>query len=497
MQRPKELRVFIYLRKSRTDIEEEKKAAEEGKEYDALARHKRNLLEVIKREGHILVDEFKEIVTGESIIERTEIQKMLKRMDNGDADAVLVMDIDRLGRGDMYDSGILERAFRYNNMMIITPTEVYDPADESWELIFNIKTMLARQEYKQITKRMQGGRIDKAKLGKSISKKPPYGYLRDENLKLYPDPETAWVVKKIFQMMKDGYGRQAVARELDRLEIVPPNAKRKKDGWSPSTITAIIKNEVYLGHIIWRKVAYTKRGGKYKKKKLPESEWIRKDNAHEPLVSQELFDAANQAHTGRWRPSTTSTKKLSNPLAGILKCELCGYTMLYQPRPNRPNDFIYCPKPQCRGQQKGALLPIVEEKILTVLEKYLDEFEITGQQKQHIDKSDMFLKQQAIDKKSKELDELTKQKNNLHDLLERGVYDIDTFMSRQQNISERMKKLEEEMLILKDEIAKEEMKEKNLNEYVPKAKKVLEAYRHTSDIEKKNKLLKSILEKAT
>lgn len=112
MQRPKELRVFIYLRKSRTDIEEEKKAAEEGKEYDALARHKRNLLEVIKREGHILVDEFKEIVTGESIIERTEIQKMLKRMDNGDADAVLVMDIDRLGRGDMYDSGILERAFR-------------------------------------------------------------------------------------------------------------------------------------------------------------------------------------------------------------------------------------------------------------------------------------------------------------------------------------------------------------------------------------------------
>lgn len=171
--------------------------------------------------------------------------------------------------------------------------------------------------------------------------------------------------------------------------------------------------------------------------------------------------------------------------------------MLYQPRPNRPNDFIYCPKPQCRGQQKGALLPIVEEKILTVLEKYLDEFEITGQQKQHIDKSDMFLKQQAIDKKSKELDELTKQKNNLHDLLERGVYDIDTFMSRQQNISERMKKLEEEMLILKDEIAKEEMKEKNLNEYVPKAKKVLEAYRHTSDIEKKNKLLKSILEKAT
>jgi site-specific DNA recombinase len=354
MIRPKNMDVFLYLRKSRADVDEERKAAAEGKEYDTLARHRGNLFEVIKREGHNLIATFEELVTGESIIERTEIQRMLKRMDSGEAEAVLVMDIDRLGRGDMYDAGILDRAFRYNNVKIITPTEMYDPEEESWELVFGIKTLVARQELKQITKRLQGGRRDKVKQGRSISKKPPYGYLRDENLKLYPDPDTAWVVKKMFEMMKAGSGRQTIAQELDRLEIHPPDPKRSN--WSPSTITAIIKNEVYLGHIIWGKITYLKRGGAYKRKKMPPEEWIKKENAHDPLVSQELFDAANQAHSGRWRPSTIESKSLSNPLAGILKCEVCNFTMLYQPKKDRPNDMIRCSQPSCKGVQKGAAL---------------------------------------------------------------------------------------------------------------------------------------------
>jgi DNA invertase Pin-like site-specific DNA recombinase len=495
MYRPRGLDIFDYLRKSRLDVEEERKAAAEGKEYDTLARHRRNLMDVIKREGHNLIDTFEELVTGESIVERTEIQKMLKRMDAGEVDAVLVMDVDRLGRGDMYDSGILDRAFRYNNVKLITPTEIFDPQDESWELVFGIKSLVSRQELKSITKRLQGGRRDKAKLGKSISKKAPYGYLRDTKLKLYPDPDRDWVVKKMFQMMKDGHGRQAIAQELDRLEIAPPDEKR--NFWSPSTITSIIKNEVYLGQIIWGKFSYTKRGGQYKKKKVPRENWIVKENAHEPLVSKELFDAANRAHTGRWKPSTTISHSLSNPLAGILKCDVCGYTMLFQPKKDRPSDMIRCSQPGCKGVQKGAALPIVEERILTVLEEYIKEFDISNRLEKPVENSIIPFKGKAVEKKQKELEELTKQKSNLHDFLERGVYDIDTFMARQQNIVDRMRKLEEETRQLKEEIYKEEMKNKNIFEFVPKVKKVLHAYRQTTDVEKKNRLLKTVLEKAT
>lgn len=494
MYRPNNLDVFIYLRKSRADLEEERKAAESGTEYDTLARHRRNLMEVLKRENHNLIHIFEELETGESIIERTEIQKMLKRMDDGEVDAVIVMDIDRLGRGDLYDSGLIDRAFRYNNIKLITPSEYYDPQDESWELVFGVKSLVARQELKSITKRLQGGRRDKAKLGRSISKKPPYGYLRDENLKLYPDPDTAWVVKKMFEMMKNGRGRQAIANELDSMGIAPPDPKR--DSWSPSTITAIIKNEVYLGVIIWGKVEYKKRGGKYKRKKTPPEQWVRKENAHDPLVSKELFETANVAHTGRWRPSTTATNVLSNPLAGVVMCELCGYSMLYQNRKDRPASMIYCTKPQCRGIQKGASLKLVEERILLALEEYTKEFEITADLDKKEEISVVPL-ERAMEKKQKETAEQHLQKNNLHDLLERNIYDIDTFMQRQNVIVSRINKLEEEIRLIRDEITKEKAMSKNIHEYVPKVKNVIEAYRQTEDIQKKNQLIKSILEKVT
>ena len=496
MYRPTNLDVFIYLRKSRKDIEEEKKAAEIGESYDTLQRNRNTLLAVVKKENHNIIDIFEEVVSGESIAERPEIQKLLREVETGIADAVLVMDIDRLGRGDMLDQGILDRAFRYSGTKIITPTEVYDPESETWELVFGIKSLVAREELKTITKRLQRGRRTSAAEGKSVSKKPPYGYLRDENLKLYPDPDTAWVVVKIFEMMRDGYGRQAIAAELDKLGVKPPNEKR--DFWSPSTITAIVKNEVYMGHIIWGKMKYVKQNGKYRRKKMPPERWNVKENAHEPLVSKELWEAANQAHSGRWRPSTVENKSLANPLAGVLKCGVCGYTMWYQPRPDRPNDLIRCANPKCKGVQKGALLPLVEERILQSLAKFVDDFEV---QEQMIEikeiQSVIPLKQKALEKKEKELQKLNVQKNNLHDLLERGVYTIEVFLERQQNIVDRIKKTQEEIEQLKQDIEKERLKEKNVNEYIPTVKKVLEAYHETDDIERKNRLLKSVLEKVT
>jgi site-specific DNA recombinase len=494
MSRENGLDIDLYLRKSRKDIEEEKKSASTGEDYDTLQRHRRQLLAVAKKENHNIMKVHEEIVSGESISERPQIQELIRRIEAGLIEGVLVVDLDRLGRGDMLDQGILDRAFRYSGTLLLTPTEVFDPTDESWELVFGVKSLVARQELKSITRRLQNGRIDSASEGKSITKKPPYGYLRDESLRLYPNPDTAWVVQKIFRMMKEGQGRIHIANELDKLGVSPPTPK--KEQWSPSSITAIIKNEAYLGHIIWGKIKHIKRGGKYHKQKVPREKWHMKENAHEPLVSKELFEEANQAHTGRWRPSTTQSRSLSNPLAGILKCGYCGYSMLYVPRPNRPNNTIRCAQPSCRGKQKSAALALVEDRLIQILEQYTREFNIASENKKH-DKTIVLLKEKAREKRQSELQDLTTQKNNLHDLLERGVYDIDTFLARQQNISERMKQIEQEIQQLDSEIQKETMRNKNIVEYIPKVRKILQAYQDTNDVERKNQLLKSILEKVT
>ncbi|EOA3906148.1 recombinase family protein, partial [Bacillus cytotoxicus] len=323
---------------------------------------------------------------------------------------------------------------------------------------------------------------------------PPYGYLRDNNLKLYPDPEKSWVIPKIFELMANGIGRQAIAQELDRLGIAPPEGEY----WNPSTISSIIKNEVYLGHIIWGKIRYTKQNGKYIRKKVSKERWQRHDNAHPPLVSEELFQKANTAHSKRWRPPTIKTKKLSNPLAGILLCELCGHSMLYQPRKDRPNPQVRCVQPSCKGVQKGASLALVEQRILDGLKQIIESFEIQEnmvQQKKR--KNNIHLQQKALEKKEQQMNNLQKQKSNLHDFLEKGVYDVDTFLERQKSIAVRLKTTQKAIEELKHEIKKILEKEKHIHEFVPRIKNVLEAYYATNDIEKKNHLLKSVLEKVT
>jgi site-specific DNA recombinase len=493
MSRFTDLSIFIYLRKSRKDLEEEKKAIEIGETYDTLERHRNTLFSVAKKERHHIVHIYEEVVSGESVYERPEIQEMLRQLETGIVDGVLVMDLDRLGRGDMLDQGLLDRAFRYSGTKIITPTEVYDPESETWELVFGIKSLVAREELKAITRRMQRGRVASASEGESITKRPPYGYRRDENLRLIPDINTAWVVKKMFEMMRDGHGRQAIANELDKLGIKPPNEKRKT--WSPSSITAIIKNEVYLGTIIWGQVKYVKRNGKYTKTKLPRNKWTIKENAHEPIVSAELFEQANRSHTGRWRPSTVVTKSLSNPLAGILKCGICGATMWLQPRKDRPNSYLRCASAGCRGVQKMSAFALVEESLLESLTELLEDLAIESRQEQVVDVSDVPYKRLLIEKKGQELSELTAQKSNLHDLLERGIYDIDTFMDRQKNITERIETLQDEVRNIESEIRKEELRNESVNEIYPQLQYVLTEYPVAKSTERKNELLKSVLDK--
>lgn len=494
MSRLTDLTIYIYLRKSRKDLEEEKKAQAVGETYDTLERHRRTLLAVAKKERHNIAHIYEEIISGESVAERPQIQAMLRSVDRGEVDAVLVVDMDRLGRGDMLDQGLIDRAFRYSGTKIITPVETYDPESETWELVFGIKSLVAREELKAITRRMQNGRKSSAREGKSISKKPPYGYVRDENLRLVPDVETAWVVKKMYEMMRDGHGRIAIALELDKLGVKPPNPNR--DSWSPSSITAIIKNEVYLGHIVWGKKKSVKRDGKYQRKNVPSSEWLVYENAHEPLVSEELFEAANRAHTGRHRPSTVVAKELSNPLAGILKCEVCGYTMMYQPRKDRPSSFLRCNTVSCREVQKGAAFHVVERELLVGLEALIGTLEVQSEQEQKPDETDVPYKRILIEKKTKEMDELNLQKSKLHDLLERGIYDVDTFVERQQNLNDRINGIQDEIRGLESEINKEDLRRSSVDEYLPQLRSVVAAYKD-ADIVRKNELLKSILEKVT
>lgn len=483
---------YAYLRKSRKDLEEEKRQADLGNEYDTLERHRSQLQELAKINKINIIAEFQEVESGEFISERPEMQTMLRQVENDMVDAVLCMDLDRLGRGDMVDQGTIYRILKNSDTVIITPSEIINPADENQELTFSIKSLIAREELKSIVKRMQRGRKQSSREGKSISKKPAYGYCRDENLKLYPDPETKSVVEMIFTKAANGMGIRTIAEELDRLHIKPPAS----DHWERSSIGSIIQNEVYLGTIIWGKVKSTKINGKYTRKKVPREQWTITENAHEAIITEELFNKTNAAMHARWRPHLKNNYKLTNPLAGLLYCENCGKAMTLQPRPNRPSGAIRCNNHICKGIQKGCNFPLVEQQILITLEKMINQFELPEYEKKKT-KSSIKLKEKALNKIIKEKEEVDQQNDNIHDLLEKGIYDIKTFQARQQIIKSKLDDLDKKITDVQEEINKELSQQTANNEYIPRVKSVLEAYRSTDDVEKKNKLLKSVIERVT
>lgn len=105
--------VAIYLRKSRGDLEKD------------LEKHKLVLIDICKKNGWKYVL-YEEVESGESISMRPVMQRLLNDIINEVYDAVLVIDIDRLGRGDMGDQDTIKKAFAKSDTLVITENEIYN-----------------------------------------------------------------------------------------------------------------------------------------------------------------------------------------------------------------------------------------------------------------------------------------------------------------------------------------------------------------------------------
>ena len=117
----------MYLRKSRSDME-----AEARGEMETLSRHFSILTDLSKRMDILIKPEniFREIVSGESISARPEVQKLLHNVQKGMYEGVFVVEVERLARGATSDQGIISDSFRWTHTKIITPTKIYDPDNE-------------------------------------------------------------------------------------------------------------------------------------------------------------------------------------------------------------------------------------------------------------------------------------------------------------------------------------------------------------------------------
>ena len=196
-------------------------------------------------------NKFREVVSGETIKGRPEIQKVLRLIESPKIKAVKVVEPQRLTRGDLEDIGRLMKLLKHSNTLVITPERIYDLRDEyDWEAFE--RKLKQGNEYLEYYKKIQArGKLLSVSQGNYISPKPPYGFDRTKVMDgkrecptLKENKEQADVVRLIFDLyVNTQMGRTRIARHLDSLHIKPP----KGDHWQASSIKDMLRNVHYIG----------------------------------------------------------------------------------------------------------------------------------------------------------------------------------------------------------------------------------------------------------
>lgn len=480
----------MYLRKSRADAE-----AEARGEGETLARHEKMLMDLARRQKLNVTKVYKEIVSGETIAARPIMQQLLAEVEDGAWDGVLVVEVERLARGNTLDQGLVSQAFQYSCTKIYTPLKTYDPNNEFDSEYFEFGLFMSRREYKTINRRLQSGRLTSVNEGKYVGNKPPYGYKRkkidgDKGYTLEIVPDQAEAVKLAYDLyVNHGMGPNLIADELDRLGYKPLSVDR----WSPHTIRGLLENPVYIGKVRWggRACAKSMHDGKLQVSRPRNQNATLCDGLHDAVISEDIYYAAQKIRMANSRPRCKSTQ-IKNPLSGLMVCGICGHNMARRPYQNRTRDTLLCNHPHCTNV--SSYLWIVEEELLKAIDKYLAAFRLQLKELPSSRADEKAQLQQAIARYESELQMLDKQFDSLHDFLEQGVYTTETFLDRSAKLEARQQEAGEQIIRLKSELKQKEA-ESSPAELIPVFENILDTYWMLETPKERNELLKSGIEK--
>ena len=469
----------MYLRKSR---------AEEGMSTEeVLAKHRTALSELAERLDISIDAVYEEVVSGEKLYARPEMLRLLEDIRSGDVDAVLCMDIDRLGRGGMADQGTIFDAFRENGTLIITPDKTYDLTNDNDIEMTEFKAFFARAEWRAIRKRMRRGLMQTIEAG-GYAANAPYGYRQTRKDKL-PTleivEEEARFVRYIYDRYLSGAGAQTIAQELNAMGSVPHRSAE----WSRNSVRHILRNPTFAGKVAWNRVKHYRPGAHGKDKHhvvyTPEDEWIMVDGAHEAIIPYEKWLEVQRRRKEKYIPPN-NTGQRSNPFAGLIVCSECGHNMQLMKMKGEP--YLLC---NTKGCCASAKFEYVEEAVCELLRETLDGLKLMIRNGLEPETETI---EASLELAKKELAKVEARIPRLYEFLEDGTYDRPTFRTRLAAAE-----AERDALIKRRDAVQEKLEEaKQRDPRKPAAalENLLKLYPTLSAAEK-NLLLKDIVGKIT
>lgn len=234
-------------------------------------------------------------------INRPALQQLLKDIQSGGIDSVVVYKLDRLSRSQKDTLNLIEDSFLAYNVDFVSVNENFDTSTPLGRAMIGILSVFAQLEKDQITERFTMGRIGRAKKGYFHGGTPPVGYDYIDGLLIVNDYE-ALQVNELYTRFAKGYPLHNCWRYMQE------NYTTKYGAWSSEVLVRnVLKNRVYLGEVTYNGIHYK--------------------GIHEPIISEELYLNVQNVFENSKRNAPSfrrSPFKASTLLSGLIYCGNCG-----------------------------------------------------------------------------------------------------------------------------------------------------------------------------
>lgn len=335
---------------------------------------------------------------------RPEFNRMMEAVQAEIVDCIIVKDLSRLGRNYIETSQFIEKICPFYNLRFIAVNDSYDTATVTSEgqLSASLQNIVNDYYAKDISRKVTSALQAKMERGDYIGNYAPHGYRKDPENKnhLLIDPETAPVIRQIFELRAEGISYMGICKKLNDAGIPSPgqhklnqgietnnNKKKRTVLWNKHKITEILKDIVYIGHLAQKKGSQCLYGG------IPyhitsEDEWIVVKNTHEPLISEELFERVQQINSAALERQKANTGKYDhlpkekNIYGKKFTCADCGSIMKLHRSISTKKDKVYftfkCPTYAEHGSRACSDIKMrksdLDEAVFTFIKSQMDVF---------------------------------------------------------------------------------------------------------------------------
>lgn len=411
-------------------------------------------------------------VSGKAVGEHRETQRMLKDVKRGRISGLIFSKLARLARNTRDLLDFADR-FREADADLISLQESIDTSTPAGRLFYTMIAAMAQWEREEIADRVAASVQIRAKLGKPLNGKAPFGY-HWKDKKLVPHPDEGPVRKLIYELFAEHRRKKLIARMLNE------RGYRTRDGnrWSDTTLERLLRDPTAKG---LHRANYTTQTAESDRQIKPESEWVWTEV--EPVVSAELWDRCNAILDERRAKSKRVGRRPVNLFSGLTHCQ-CG-TKMYVPS-DTPK--YVCSK--CRNK-----IPIVDlEAIFCEQLKsfFLSPDEVTAQL-QHADEH-LTERNDLLESLRAKYKEVQDEIQRVYRLYVDGKIDGDGFGQFFGPLDERRKQLDDEIPRLQAEVDLLKINHLSMDQILTEAKD-LHAHWPSLTREEKQRIAESITEK--